>query len=73
LTEDGSTAAEITPEAMAAAQQAVGGMAGGQAQQSLAGTVGGALEAAPNMADGIAASAIPNAAPVGAGASAVGL
>jgi broad specificity polyphosphatase/5'/3'-nucleotidase SurE len=51
----------------------VGGMAGGQAQQSLAGTVGGALEAAPNMADGIAASAIPNAAPVGAGASAVGL
>lgn len=75
LTPDGSTTAEITPEAMAAAQGAVGRMGGGggfpAGAASMGGIMSGATQGASIQRAGIAESAV--GAPAGAGAGAVGL
>lgn len=68
---DGSTAAEITPEAMAAAQQAVGGGGPNYGAAALGGVYGGALEAGPQQMAAVGASMVGGGPPAGSGAGAV--
>lgn len=73
MTPDGSTTAEITPEAMQAAQGAVGRQMPSFGGAAIGGQMSAALGTGPANADGIAQSAVAGSAPAGAGAGAVGL